>query len=671
MFYSQFVLAKKGPLGRIWLAAHWDRKLTKAQIFQTDIQGSVDSIIDPQVPIALRTSGHLLLGVTRIYSRKAKYLLADASDALVKIKCAFRPGTVDLPSDGATAQFAAITLAENAQDVDLTMEGIEIEDYDEDVYNQNVSRPEDITLPDDRFHMDFGVDKIQLEGFGEENEDHFLVFDGVVGGGEDDSVEVEVARAGPALDPANESYEPAAELGAGNKNDATVVSEADISLATTTKEGELMGDASMMMDNTMEKGAAGDEMMPMMVNEEGGFGGDSFGDGFGDENAFGDGENPFENNDASMMDIEVNVTAENGGEKAGGEQIVPEAEDNFTLEPLMPVGSASGRGAKEAKADKKTVHQRSNAASRKKRKLVIDELIAIPSDEIKKQLKNTDDIVDDDVRYAPPKKRVVTYKDIELKGPEYFFSKSSNLHLSKVNAALFEKHLVAGRPDYPKKTPVEVVPVPAVPLKENDNNSRGDIGFGGDDETIHEAEPELEPLQEEEIPNETEVDFGGDNNDYSGFGGDSYDNPPVGEEGGWGTEDGAELGDETKAAEEQEEETVRKENVPDEDFMFSQTADQMQDYRAGDKAQDDKGYSKRTYKMFRNLRTAFETSDTISYNTITEKKDRRTASACLFELLVLKTREYIDVNQSEPFGDIEVTTEEKFYNDPLVAAPAN
>ena len=30
MFYSQVILAKKGPLGNIWLAAHWDRKLTKA-----------------------------------------------------------------------------------------------------------------------------------------------------------------------------------------------------------------------------------------------------------------------------------------------------------------------------------------------------------------------------------------------------------------------------------------------------------------------------------------------------------------------------------------------------------------------------------------------------------------------------------------------------------------
>ena len=36
--------------------------------------------------MALRLSGQLLLGVVRIYSRKAKYLLDDCNDALLRIK---------------------------------------------------------------------------------------------------------------------------------------------------------------------------------------------------------------------------------------------------------------------------------------------------------------------------------------------------------------------------------------------------------------------------------------------------------------------------------------------------------------------------------------------------------------------------------------------------------
>ena len=51
MFYAHFVLSKKGPLARIWLAAHWDKKLSKAQIFETSIEGSVEAIMQPQVGI--------------------------------------------------------------------------------------------------------------------------------------------------------------------------------------------------------------------------------------------------------------------------------------------------------------------------------------------------------------------------------------------------------------------------------------------------------------------------------------------------------------------------------------------------------------------------------------------------------------------------------------------
>lgn len=49
MFYAQFVLSKKGPLAKIWLAAHWEKKLTKAQVFETNIDKAVESILEPKV----------------------------------------------------------------------------------------------------------------------------------------------------------------------------------------------------------------------------------------------------------------------------------------------------------------------------------------------------------------------------------------------------------------------------------------------------------------------------------------------------------------------------------------------------------------------------------------------------------------------------------------------
>lgn len=68
MFYAHFVLAKKGPLARIWLAAHWDKKLTKAHVFETNIEKSVDGILQPKV----RVSGFGLLVIVELFLDRFK-----------------------------------------------------------------------------------------------------------------------------------------------------------------------------------------------------------------------------------------------------------------------------------------------------------------------------------------------------------------------------------------------------------------------------------------------------------------------------------------------------------------------------------------------------------------------------------------------------------------------
>lgn len=77
-----------------------------------DLSLVTDSILFPEVPIALRLSSHLLLGVVRIYSRKVNYLFDDCSEALLKIKQAFRSTAVDLPPEESTAPYHSITLPE-------------------------------------------------------------------------------------------------------------------------------------------------------------------------------------------------------------------------------------------------------------------------------------------------------------------------------------------------------------------------------------------------------------------------------------------------------------------------------------------------------------------------------------------------------------------------------
>ncbi|XP_005499605.2 double-strand-break repair protein rad21-like protein 1 [Columba livia] len=148
MFYMHLLINKRGPLAKIWLAAHWEKKLTKAHIFECNLETTVEKIISPKFTIALRTSGHLLLGVVRIYHRKAKYLLADCSEALTKMKTAFRPGLVDLPAENFEAAYQSITLPEEFHDFETPLPDLKAIDVAEH-FTLNQSKAEDITLTDD------------------------------------------------------------------------------------------------------------------------------------------------------------------------------------------------------------------------------------------------------------------------------------------------------------------------------------------------------------------------------------------------------------------------------------------------------------------------------------------------------------------------------------------
>jgi cohesin complex subunit SCC1 len=150
MFFTEAILSRRGPLAKVWLAAHMERKLSKTQTLQTDIEESVEAIKGKEVEIlALRLSGQLLLGVVRIYSRKAKYLLDDCNEALMKIKMTFRPGIVDMTEDQLVNK-NAITLQATGIDLDLFIPDINWElDFVERPaakQKQHLARQADITL---------------------------------------------------------------------------------------------------------------------------------------------------------------------------------------------------------------------------------------------------------------------------------------------------------------------------------------------------------------------------------------------------------------------------------------------------------------------------------------------------------------------------------------------
>ncbi|XP_027342226.1 sister chromatid cohesion 1 protein 3 [Abrus precatorius] len=151
MFYSQTFLARKGPLSTVWIAAHLQNRLKKSHCTATHIPSTVQHIMDPGVPIALRMSGHLLLGVVRIYKMKVDYLLDDSNAVVMALIKALDSIKFAAPEDARQASFQAITLPETFN-LDAVNLGEEIDkDRFEDVHMRSF---EDITLTDQPVIMD-------------------------------------------------------------------------------------------------------------------------------------------------------------------------------------------------------------------------------------------------------------------------------------------------------------------------------------------------------------------------------------------------------------------------------------------------------------------------------------------------------------------------------------
>lgn len=123
MFYSEDLLSRTGALGHVWLASNMEKKLSRNEFLRTDISSSVNTIVDEStVPLALRLSGQLLLGVVRIYNRKTIYLMEDCNETLLKLKMAFRTGNVDMEKPTVTvAKSHTLTLQNKITDLDLLL----------------------------------------------------------------------------------------------------------------------------------------------------------------------------------------------------------------------------------------------------------------------------------------------------------------------------------------------------------------------------------------------------------------------------------------------------------------------------------------------------------------------------------------------------------------------
>ncbi|KAK6198492.1 Rec8 like protein-domain-containing protein [Scheffersomyces amazonensis] len=168
------LISKQGPLGYVWLAANYDKKLTKHQLLNANIQDSTEFLVNSSISyqgnniptnqlsetpttiptttttITLRLSGQLLLGIVRIYSRKTKYLLDDVNDILLKLKTSFKYasgislGGIDRstlnnqitlnPKDTIISNVKSITLQDQVTHFDL-------------LYQDDLNLDDDISVP--------------------------------------------------------------------------------------------------------------------------------------------------------------------------------------------------------------------------------------------------------------------------------------------------------------------------------------------------------------------------------------------------------------------------------------------------------------------------------------------------------------------------------------------
>ncbi|KAJ3686730.1 hypothetical protein LUZ61_015894 [Rhynchospora tenuis] len=190
MFYSRQLLAKKTPLGQIWMAATMRRDMSRQKLNKINLIKICEQLMYPAAPMALRISGILMGGVVIVYEQKVKLLLDDVNRAVDELNSAWTVKPRKLRKGKAKARFETVTLPEpDYMDTELELEleleptlpgsnapffpaglnnmrldeqYIQIEVDDEDLSeNHHQARAEDITLADNNhpgfaetFHYD-------------------------------------------------------------------------------------------------------------------------------------------------------------------------------------------------------------------------------------------------------------------------------------------------------------------------------------------------------------------------------------------------------------------------------------------------------------------------------------------------------------------------------------
>lgn len=635
MFYAHFVLSKRGPLAKIWLAAHWDKKLTKAHVFECNLESSVESIISPKVKMALRTSGHLLLGVVRIYHRKAKYLLADCNEAFIKIKMAFRPGVVDLPEENREAAYNAITLPEEFHDFDQPLPDLDDIDVAQQ-FSLNQSRVEEITMREEVGNLNL-LQENDFADFGMDDREMMR---------EASAFEDDIIHGASA---SNLLLEPEAS-----------------SEQMTDKSNHLEFDQYKddFGDNPMESSEGGMLVDKLLSNEDGGGifddppaitenvimpAGDTAADDDDDyDNASPGGPDSPDSGPVSQLPTMTDQTEQT--------TLVHNEEEAFALEPIDIT-------VKETKA-------------KRKRKLIVDSVKELDSKTIRAQLSDYSDIVTT-LDLAPPTKKLMMWK--ETGGVEKLFSLPAQPLWNNRLLKMFTRCLTPLVPDELRKRRkggeadsldeflLKDLDNPEVPREEPLGQQRDTI-----DKTILEEPSALQTSIME--GSRTALD-------------ESMMPPPAAVPGqkrkAQDIPDNVSMIDDDRASIVStqvaappveippEEPPNLAQLIPELDLLGEKSKDKKDDEeeeeeeegQGGDQDQEERRWNKRTQQMLHGLQRVLAKTgaDSISLLELCKNNNKKQAAAKFYSFLVLKKQQAVELSQAEPYSDIIATPGPRFH----------
>jgi cohesin complex subunit SCC1 len=530
MFYAQFVLSKKGPLAKIWLAAHWEKKLSKAQVYETNVSEAVDEILKPKVKMALRTTGHLLLGIVRIYSRRAIYLLEDCENASLKINLNFNTTG---KSKGALRDTSDPDIPDVLGDFDATLpDNFELPAVPAPV---NQSRIEDITLREDRagaadnndFDNDLGMDDFGGAQFDDDLNDFDI------------------------------------EHGRRAASEFSRASVERLDLNRTSLASDKAGNGAPHVNN---------EFMDNDFDND-------FNNDFGDANEMD-------------QDLYGDAIANNDKQPAANNDIG----DSFHLEPLEVASVTTERAAPR---------------TRKRKRLLIDEIKNISGEEMKANMSSFDDILQQP-DLAPPTRKLMHLREHGV--TEKLFAMPGCQAVTNTDLIrIYQSHLVPHARTLDESAVEEI---------RRDLNLTDHIDFDFDAHF-----DDFDP-----------IDL---NSDLR------LPTPPVAQ-----VFDTIEEVDENVQPD-QADLTVASEKRPRKSRQEKEKAPAAEE--SGDEEEDEQRYSKRTRGIAATIASKLKTHESITLNDLLSKRStRKTAAQSFYALLELAKWQAIELSQDEPYGEITI-----------------